>query len=228
MAAAKKPARKDSSPQSSSKAAKKAPPKTSKKSPPNPKQSNAKQTSKPKSLKAKDFCKALTDASIGANEFITSISQFAGGYEAPVPPPNPTNVSYKWLNGATPLLAAVYAGRLDVVQLLLQLSSVQVNAKATNAEGFSALHIAAHKGDLEMLKFFFSLGSVDVNTVNKDGVTPLPSKSRRLCGVFDFPTRRCEQGRHSVHSRPRDSLTFGRTGWMCYPGQATCDQWRES
>lgn len=72
----------------------------------------------------------------------------------------------------TAFLMAVYASRLDVVQLLISEYSGTVNINAVTQLKYTALHIASEIGSLKMVKFLVEHGRFDVLLLNANGDAP--------------------------------------------------------
>src|SRR6266850_8141703 len=79
-------------------------------------------------------------------------------------------------DGRTPLIAAAEAGRLDIVQLLLQ-SGAQVNATDKSKARNTPLIIASAAGQTEIVKLLLAKGADKNARDAKGGMTPLLSAS---------------------------------------------------
>lgn len=77
---------------------------------------------------------------------------------------------HKFFVNRTPFLIAVYAGRLDVVQLLV--SEHSVNTKAVDSSQLTALHIGANQSSL-MVRYLVEQCGLDINARDKDNHSPL-------------------------------------------------------
>ena len=71
--------------------------------------------------------------------------------------------------GGTPLLVEAQNGRLEVLQYLMTLPSIEINYQDTF--GNTSFHFAAFYGHFEVLKYLNSLSSFDVNNADSDGRT---------------------------------------------------------
>ncbi|CAK4081654.1 unnamed protein product [Aphanomyces euteiches] len=72
-------------------------------------------------------------------------------------------------NDATPLWIASKHGHANIVQLFLEIPNV--DASWANADGESALHVAAKEGHVEIVRLLSA--HVDINQANEDGAAPL-------------------------------------------------------
>ena len=84
-------------------------------------------------------------------------------------------IDYSDSQGNRALLIAVIEGHPGVVKILIQFGA-DVNSK--NNRGSSPLSQATVSGHLDMVSYFLSLPEIDVNTVDKNGWTPLYIASR--------------------------------------------------
>jgi len=91
---------------------------------------------------------------------------------------NKADVNYKDENGWTALSAAVFWGKKDAMETILRAgaqalgSGRQVRVNMQNMKGRSALHIAARKGEVELIPLLVSSrGDVDLQDI--DGWSPL-------------------------------------------------------
>ncbi|MFH2000610.1 MAG: CHAT domain-containing protein [Planctomycetota bacterium] len=91
---------------------------------------------------------------------------------------NPDHCAYN--TRLVPLHIAVKEGHLNVVKMLAE-AGADLNAKADDKWGDTALHIAANYDRREILKYLIDAGA-DVNGKAKDGTTPL----FHACGVSDL------------------------------------------
>ncbi|XP_046543662.1 ankyrin repeat domain-containing protein 50-like [Haliotis rubra] len=83
-----------------------------------------------------------------------------------------------------PLLHAAWSGYSDVLEFLVCTGS---NVSQVDVKGNNALHYASLCGHMAVLKYIVSQASVDVNSRNKDGLTPLMmAASSGNRDVFDF------------------------------------------
>ena len=73
-------------------------------------------------------------------------------------------------DGTTPLHLAIKGGYLDLVELLIDIE--QVNIEAVDSELTTALHMASDKGYLQVVQALLERRP-DVNSVDKSGRTPL-------------------------------------------------------
>jgi len=74
-------------------------------------------------------------------------------------------------NGWTPLMIACELGHHDIVNVLLELESIQLNL--INKHGETALFIACRNGHSEIVKLMLEQDSLDVNICNNYGDNPL-------------------------------------------------------
>jgi ankyrin repeat protein len=79
-------------------------------------------------------------------------------------------------DGTTPLIAAVKVGNNEVAELLLIVEGVKPNL--ADEEGWTALHYAAQRGDLDCVRSLIEK-KVDVNARSKEGETPLKLASAK-------------------------------------------------
>lgn len=82
------------------------------------------------------------------------------------------NVNATKTNGETPLYIAVFKGRTKIVQLLLAVPGININAAKTN-DGATPLFVAAFKGHKEIVQLLLSAPGININAARTDGVTPL-------------------------------------------------------
>ncbi|XP_046543661.1 ankyrin repeat domain-containing protein 50-like [Haliotis rubra] len=73
-------------------------------------------------------------------------------------------------DGMTPLMAAVEYEHRDVFELLV---SMGANMSQVDDDGNSVLHFACRGGHLDLVKYLLSQSSVDINSWDRDGKTPL-------------------------------------------------------
>ena len=87
-----------------------------------------------------------------------------------------TNVDTATNTGATPLFAAAWNGRVDVVRLLVERGA---NVDTATIDGQTPLHIAAIKGRLAVARFLVERGA-DVRVTDNEGKTPLQDAQSKL------------------------------------------------
>lgn len=86
--------------------------------------------------------------------------------------------------GATPLILATLAGRVDVMMGLLELGA-NIDAKESDF-GYSPLHVAAYQGNVEALRVLISKGAV-ISAKDKKGWTPFHlAITRNSAEVVEF------------------------------------------
>jgi ankyrin repeat protein len=74
-------------------------------------------------------------------------------------------------NGNTPVMMAIYSGHIEAVKLLLERGA---DLSIANIRGFNALHFAsAGEGNLVHIDWLFDNATIDVNSTNSTGRTPL-------------------------------------------------------
>lgn len=76
----------------------------------------------------------------------------------------------KDVGGETPLLAAAFEGRTEVIKLLLELGA---DVSAVNNQGNTALHAAAYKSRHQAAQILINSGKFNVSAVNKNGFNPV-------------------------------------------------------
>lgn len=112
----------------------------------------------------------LKDIKISAESIITRITSPTCGLERKYlhrsQDSNPGT-----LKSCTPLLLSVFAGRQDVVRLLL--ANYKINVRAVNTDKCTALHLAVCSKNLSMLKFLVETGKFDLDAVDCRSQTPL-------------------------------------------------------
>ena len=84
-----------------------------------------------------------------------------------------TDLSLENRMGESPLMMAVFKGRRDDVELLLQRG-----AAVNKPHGWTPLHYAATQGEVDMMKRLIELGAA-VNAQTRAGVTPLHMAARK-------------------------------------------------
>ncbi|XP_063679078.1 ankyrin repeat domain-containing protein 16-like [Bolinopsis microptera] len=67
---------------------------------------------------------------------------------------------------------------LEIIKVLAENGA---DVKLTNKDGWNAFHIAARSGKVEVLKYLLELNSDLINTVSKNGRTPLHSAALNNC-----------------------------------------------
>ncbi|CAL8069702.1 unnamed protein product [Calicophoron daubneyi] len=87
-------------------------------------------------------------------------------------------------DGRSLLIAAVSAGKTDIVRCLLTEVSPPINVNAHSASGNTALHIAVCQNNRELARILIETGgaSVDVTNSNSNDATPL-----HMAAVFGYP-----------------------------------------
>ncbi|KAL5258680.1 hypothetical protein ACHWQZ_G009221 [Mnemiopsis leidyi] len=78
----------------------------------------------------------------------------------------------------TPLMLAAEKQNLEIVELLVKYGA---DVTLTNKDGWNAFHIAARSGKVEVLEYLYSLDSELIETVSKNGRTPLHSAALNNC-----------------------------------------------
>lgn len=81
------------------------------------------------------------------------------------------NGQYKHLDGSTALILASQLGRERIVEHLLQLPGININAR--NNHGITALMLAARNGQLNILKLLLNQENIDFNAQDIMGQTAL-------------------------------------------------------
>ena len=74
------------------------------------------------------------------------------------------------MSDSASLFQAVQSGNSDQVKTILQSQPTLVND--SQADGFTPLHLAAKKGDGELIKVLLEHGA-DINALTPDGCTPM-------------------------------------------------------
>jgi ankyrin repeat protein len=118
----------------------------------------------------------------------------------------------KRAEGVTALMNAARAGCGDCVHLLLERGA---DARARTNAGFSALHFAAFKGDLSMVKALLEAGA-PVNVADDRGLTPLIMASNSRSKDPDVVRLLLE---HGADSQAKDSLGRTASDWAQIGGR---------
>lgn len=116
-------------------------------------------------------------------------------------------------SGATPFLVAAAGSHLSVLRELLKDG---VNVDAVDSQGWSAIHLAAHKGDIEVMRILLEpKHRIDFDTACPTGKTALHYLAER---------DNVEIGRllleHNADPNIRDKTTIGRTPFYIAATQA--------
>ncbi|XP_067650360.1 ankyrin repeat domain-containing protein 50-like [Haliotis asinina] len=94
------------------------------------------------------------------------------------------DINSKGMHGSTSLLQTVYCGHMHVLRFLL---TKEANVSHLDNEGENILHVACRGGHLNMVKYVLSLPSVDINSRECYGETPLmKAASEGHIDVFVF------------------------------------------
>ena len=99
------------------------------------------------------------------------------------------NVDTPLDDGATPLLAAVNAGRLENIVFLLEQGA---NINHQNKNGHNALHFAIARGHPHVIDFILRHTDIDINATDKNGLTALHQAAYR--GDMELVDRLVEKG----------------------------------
>ena len=78
-------------------------------------------------------------------------------------------------DGRTPLILACWKNRIAVVQILLQRKDVRVNQARKDGydiNGKTSLHVAAHRGHVEIVRLLLQHPKIDITVQNENGDTP--------------------------------------------------------
>ena len=83
-------------------------------------------------------------------------------------------------NGSYALIDAAEGGWTDIVELLLAVPGIDVNAKENEYDGKTPLIAAAYEGRTAIIELLLARPDIDVNAKDEDGVTPLMAAAVHL------------------------------------------------